>query len=115
MIDIDEIISELPDIETEQRAKLFQALLRLAQNTDATESFEDLIPIDVPLEFHKDEKSGDLQIRFAYQLGYNNPRLCWRVMHVTPGAQLFLARVFLESIETDQKAGRIQSKPTLTQ
>lgn len=112
MIDIDRIISELPRINAEQRAKLFQALLQLAQNISSTESYEDLIPIDMPIEYEKDEKTGELRVRFAYQPGFHSQELLWRTMKITPDAQLALLGIFLESIEADKKAGRIQSKST---
>lgn len=110
MIDVDKIISELPNADLEKRAKLLQALLELLPKPDTTESLEDFVSIDMPLDSHKDEKTGKLQIRFAYQVGWNNPRLAWRLMDVTPDAQIALVSIFLESIDSDKKAGRTQPK-----
>lgn len=116
MIDIEKLISELPDWKTEQRAKPFRALLRLAQASDAIEpqSHQDLVPIDVPIESHKDAETGVLRIKYPFVLSLRN-NLSWKEIEVTPAAQKCLVEIFSESLDEDAKAGRIQSISTLTQ
>lgn len=115
MIDIDKIISELPVVDLEKRAKLLRALLDLLPKPDAIDSHHDFVQIDVPIESRKDEKTGALQIRFAYQVGVHNPQLAWRMMDVTQAAQKALLQVFLESIQEDRKADRIPAKSMMIQ
>ncbi|MDR4513640.1 hypothetical protein [Nitrosomonas sp.] len=111
MIDIDKIISDLPKLGNVQRAKLFQALLRLAQDSASTEpqSHRDLVPIDVPVESHKDSETGILTIRFPYSQGLRG-NLSWREMEVTQAAQKSLLLIFYESLKLDESEGRNQSK-----
>ncbi|MCP5245720.1 MAG: hypothetical protein H6937_07160 [Burkholderiales bacterium] len=113
MIDVDKIISELPELNTEQRAKLFQALLSLAQNDASTEpqSHRDIVPIDVPIEDHKDSETGILTIRFPYSQGLRG-NLSWREMTVTQAAQQALLLIFYESLKRDESEGRNQPKST---
>jgi hypothetical protein len=110
-MNIDEIISELPKLKSEQRAKIFQVLLRLAQNGGSTEqqSHRDIVPIDVPIESRKDSETGVLIIRFPFSLDRSD-NLSWREMVVTQTAQQVLLQIFLESLAIDESEGRTPPK-----
>lgn len=109
MRDIDEIIFAVRNLPKAKLQDLIQECILLASGIEPSEQldFQDVAPLDVPLESSKDDKTGELRIRFPYALGSRN-NLGWRELVVTPAAQRTLLSVLAHSVVEDEKEGRIQ-------
>jgi hypothetical protein len=105
MSTLEEIASIVPSLTKIERQKLLNELLTLIQD-ESTESFdedfEDLVSIDTPLESMIDTDTGELHIRFPLQIGVSN-RLRWRIIKITPAAQLVLLATLTDSIKVAHK------------
>jgi hypothetical protein len=116
MIDIEKFISDLHSLSQVQLVRLQEELSLLRAGIDASEpqSIQDFAPIDIPIESHKDQETGDLRIRYPFVIGMRNT-LGWKELQVTPAAQAALLQIFYESLSDDAKAGRNQTIKTSVQ
>lgn len=109
-MDANQIANELRKLDREGLSLVLRMALQQLSELEATsateeQSFEDLVPIDAPIESRKDPETGALEIRFPFSIGMRN-KLSWRTMEVTPAAQATLLQIFSESLAADLKAGR---------
>lgn len=107
MVDINFLISQVPEMTELQRSRLIQALLAASRPhpSESTEDMVDLMPLDAPVESNKNPETGVLQIRYPYPLSHAGS-LQWRVVEVTRAAQVALLAILYDSIQRDEKAGR---------
>jgi hypothetical protein len=116
MVDMERFISDLRSLSQEQLVHLQEELILMRAGIDANEpqTIQDFSPIDVPIEYLKNEETGDLNIRSPLVIGMRNT-LGWREMRVTPAAQLALLQIFYEALENDLKSGSNLPTKTLIQ
>lgn len=116
MVNIEKLMDEVRTLSSDQLKSVREEINLILSGISSTErqSFEDLVPIDVPIESLKDSESGVLQIRFPYQIGLRR-NVGWRTIQVTPAAQAVLIQIFSESLSEDSIAGRIPPKSTTIQ
>lgn len=93
-------------LEPGLRRRLLQALMASLVNIDPTEDLEDLLPLDHPIDWHKDESTGKLRIRFPYQISQHRDELHYRIVELTPRAQHALIGICAGSVAADETAGR---------
>lgn len=114
MTPVEQIITELCEpgskslnaLEPELRRRLLQALMASLVTIDPAEDHVDLLPLDHPIDWHKDETTGKLRIRFPHQISRHRDELHYRIVELTPRAQHALVGICTESIGADEKAGR---------
>jgi hypothetical protein len=113
MSTIEKITSVIPSLTSDERAKLLRELLKWIQDENAEsidENIEDFVPVDTPIESMIDSETGEFHIRFPYQVGTSNKSI-WRVMKITPAAQIELYAALNESIKiTHKKMGNQSTK-----
>lgn len=113
---IDELCdpATLKSIDLSLRQKLLWAIAQSLPTSNVENGFiRDLYPIDMPIEYSKDKRTGCLWIRHAYwveERPFIPPHFYWRETQVTLAAQQDLLKIFQASIEVDIAAGRIPPK-----
>jgi hypothetical protein len=111
MIDIQEVIAQIPNMSDKDQCALFNAIqLHFA----ATQVNHEIVPMDLPIECTKNVETGFVTIRYPYTVGLKSV-LHWKEVEVTPAAQAHLHSVFAQSLEIDAKAGKTPPKPATLQ
>lgn len=112
MIDINLLVSEIPQMTAHDRQRVLQAILQSSQDQlqiSPSDDMVEIVPIDVPVEAKKIAETGALWISYPYPLSRGNS-LQWRCVEVTQAAQEALLGIFAQSRIADELAGRIPPK-----